>query len=349
MLRDVAEEVLSRILFSRMFLAAHEVATRRRPVVVDGKRLDASTRFLLSVLAVAGPAPMETLSPERARLEFAKSCSAITPPARQLARVVDVTIEVEPQVLGARVYVPSVGRGLLPGLVYFHGGGWVIGGVETHDRLCRVLADDAGCVVISVDYRLAPECPFPAAADDAKAAFRWIAANASAFGIDVRRLAVGGDSAGGNLAAVVSLAGAGGKGPRPHHQLLIYPVTDLRCDTPSYEHFADGYFLTRSLMHWFRGHYLPSLELVADPDASPLCAEIPRNLPPAYVMTAGYDPLLDEGAAYARKLESAGCDVTYRCYDGLIHGFASMTGIIPAARGAVADATTALRRAFEQP
>jgi len=231
-------------------------------------------------------------------------------------------------------------------LVYFHGGGWVLGGIETHDRLCRVIADDAGCVVVSVGYRLAPEHKFPAAVMDARAAFRWVVDEAASLGVDDRRVAIGGDSAGGNLAAVTTIAAMSGQCPLPAYQLLIYPVTDLACDTKSYKQFADGYFLTRSLMVWFRDHYLSGAGAITDPQASPLRAELRRPLPPALVVTAGFDPLLDEGFDYARKMRAVGTEVTYRCHEGLIHGFANMTGAIPAARAALAEATTALRLAF---
>jgi len=234
----------------------------------------------------------------------------------------------------------------LPALVYFHGGGWVLGGIDSHDRLCRVIADDAGCVVVSVDYRLAPESKFPAAVVDARTAYTWVVSQAAALGIDARRIAIGGDSAGGNLAAVVTLAGVAGQCPLPAYQLLIYPVTDLACDTRSYDQFADGYFLTRSLMLWFREQYLPSIRDHVDPLASPLRADVRKPLPPALVITAGFDPLVDEGLAYARKMRTAGTEVTYRCHEGLIHGFVSMTGAIPAARAALAEATTGLRLAF---
>jgi len=169
---------------------------------------------------------------------------------------------------------------------------------------------------------------------------------AASLGIDPARIAIGGDSAGGNLATVITIAGMAGHCPLPVYQLLIYPVTDLACDTSSYEKFADGYFLTRSLMLWFRDHYLPEAGAYADAQASPLRAELRRPLPPALVVTAGFDPLLDEGLAYARKMRSVGTEVTYRCHEGLIHGFANMTGAIPAARSALTEATTALRLAF---
>jgi acetyl esterase len=346
MIRQVLEDAASRAILSAPLRTIHGFVNSGRPVVIDNKRLDDATRYLLSVLALAGPSPIEQLSPTEARAIFAKSGGAIAPPARRMAKVVDLRLDVTPVRLSARLYVPRNAPRAMPALVYMHGGGWVIGGIDTHDRLCRVLADDAGCAVISVDYRLAPEHKFPAAVDDAKSAFAWVARNAVSLGIDPKRIAVGGDSAGGNLSAVVSLAGATGLGPQPVYQLLSYPVTDFACDTTSYDLFGDGFYLTRNLMHWFRMHYLPTMNAIGDPAASPLRADIPPGVAPAFVMTAGYDPLLDEGAAYAAKLRGAGCDVIYRCHEGLIHGFASMTGVVPVAREAVHEAAMALRLAF---
>lgn len=314
--------------------------------VVDGRRLDDKTRYLLSLLSLVGPPPPETVTPAAARAEYINRGVAAAPSKRRLARVTDLDVPGPAGTIRARLYVPFAKAHALPALVYFHGGGWVLGGIETHDRLCRVIADDAGCAVVSVDYRLAPESKFPAAVVDARAAFTWVVDHAASLGLDPGRIAIGGDSAGGNLAAVTTLAATAGECPVPAYQLLIYPVTDLSCDTRSYEQFADGYFLTRSLMHWFRDHYLPSPAAFTNPQASPLRAELRRPLPPALVITAGFDPLLDEGFQYARKMRAAGTDVAYRCHEGMIHGFANLTGVIPAAREALAEATTALRLAF---
>jgi acetyl esterase len=338
-------------LFAKALLRApieplYALAARSSSRLVDGKRLDDKTRYILSLATLVGPPPPETVTPAEARAEYVKRGGTVAPARRRLARVTDVDIPAASASIRARVYVPFAKARALPALVYFHGGGWVLGGIETHDRLCRVIADDAGCVVVSVDYRLAPEHKFPAAVIDARDAFTWVAAQARSLGIDPRKIAIGGDSAGGNLAAVTTLAATEGLCPLPAYQLLIYPVTDLAFDTKSYEQFADGYFLTRSLMSWFRNHYLPHVGAFADPQASPLRAELRRPQPPALVITAGFDPLLDEGYEYARKMRVAGTDVTYRCHETLIHGFANMTGVIPAARRAVDEATTALRLAF---
>ncbi len=226
-----------------------------------------------------------------------------------------------------RVYTPVDAKAdVLPGLVFFHGGGFVIGDLETHDDLCRWLSNGSGCRVVSVDYRLAPECPFPAAVEDCFAATKYVGAQAAEFGINPGQLAVGGDSAGGNLAAVVcQLAKTGG--PKIGFQLLIYPVTQLGGpDMPSMEENAKGYFLERESMQWFTRMYCPDAAHHGDPRMSPLRAADLSGLPPAYVVTAGFDPLRDEGKAYADKLDVAGVPVTYVNYPGMIHGF-SVCGV----------------------
>ena len=318
----------------------------RGPVVVDGKTLDTKTQFLLRLAALSGDPLPETLQPSAARQQLAESTAMATGPIRYMAQVADLRVCSDGQDIPVRVYCPRIGGERLPVLVYYHGGGWVLGSLDTHDVLCREIALQADCIVVSVDYRLAPEHPFPAAVDDAIAAYRWVVEHCRDFRGDASRVAVGGDSAGGNLAAVVSREVVLDGGPAPWFQLLIYPVTDLACDSGSYDKFGDGFFLTRDLMHWFRDHYLNGEGQPDDPRVSPLKAILPASLPPAFVMTAGFDPLLDEGRAYAERLRGASVDVSYRCYPSLIHGFALMTGAVPAAREAMAEAATALRLAF---
>ncbi len=245
-----------------------------------------------------------------------------------------------------RVYTPAGdGAEALPALVFFHGGGFVIGDLDTHDDLCRCLANGSSCRVVAVDYRLAPECPFPAAVEDCYAAVAWIAEHKSEFGI-AGDVAVGGDSAGGNLAAVVCQL-AKSAGPRIAFQLLIYPVTQLgQPDMPSMRENAKGYFLERDGMAWFTRMYCPDTAHHRDPRLSPLLAADLSGLPPAYIVTAGFDPLRDEGIAYANKLDAAGVPVTQVNYPGMIHGFFSMRGLIPKAREAVAASAAALRAAL---
>jgi len=313
---------------------------------VEGQTLDLRTQLLLQLMEMGGVRPMNELTIAQARREFEGDTGALGPSMRRMASVVDRTVAGPGGELPLRVYVPvHDGAGRLPALVFYHGGGWAIGSLDTHDRLARFLAADAGCVVVSVDYRLGPEHKFPAAVEDAVAAFDWVAENADELNVDAARIAIGGDSAGGNLAAVVSQSVAAAD-VRPCFQLLIYPVTDLRCDSASYISFENGFFLTRDLMHWFRGHYLSDPAEADDPRASPLLAADLTGVPPALVLTAGFDPLRDEGAAYAARLKEAGVEVAYRCYDGLIHGFASLSGPIPAGRAAVDDAAAGLRRAL---
>jgi acetyl esterase len=232
--------------------------------------------------------------------------------------------------------------------VFFHGGGWTIGDLDTHDVVCRQLANGARCAVFSVDYRLAPENPFPAAVDDCMAATAFVSKNSVSLGIDRKRIAVGGDSAGGNLAAVVSILARDAGGPAIAFQLLIYPATDQRGGFPSHERNGKGYLLTRESMDFFRACYLPRREDWSDWRASPLLAKDLSRLPPAFVLTAGFDPLVDEGRAYAERLAREGVKVEYREYEGMVHGFVLMGGVVDRANAAVADCAAALKAAFER-
>ena len=247
-----------------------------------------------------------------------------------------------------RVYTPEL-DGPLPILVYFHGGGWVFGDLESHDGVCRALANAANGLVVSVDYRLAPEHKFPAAVEDAYAATQWVAAHAGGLGGDPTRIAVGGDSAGGNLAAVVALMARDRQGPQLAYQLLVYPVTDTACDTVSRQENAEGYLLTLEMMRWFQNQYLRDAGDWQHPYAAPLRARDLQGLPPALVLTAEFDPLCDEGEAYAARLRAAGVPTTLKRYDGMIHGFFSMGAVLDQARVAIDDVAAALRDAFSHP
>ena len=247
--------------------------------------------------------------------------------------------------IGIRIYSPiAQGTGPLPALVYFHGGGFVIGDLQTHDALCRQLANEARMRVVAVDYRLAPEHKFPAAADDCFAAVKWVEAQASTIGVDGNRIAVAGDSAGGNLAAVVCQMAKAHGGPHIIYQVLIYPTTIAHAATPSMASFAQGYFLERQAMDWFFDAYVPQGHDLKDPKLSPYHGEV-KDLPPAYVITAGFDPLKDEGKMYADKMAAAGVGVTYRDYPSMAHGFFNMSGVIPLASEAIKDVAAKLRLA----
>jgi len=234
----------------------------------------------------------------------------------------------------------------LPVLVFYHGGGWVIGDLDTHDVQCRQITAEAGITVVAVDYRLAPEHKFPAAVDDAWAATRWVVAHASELGVDARRVAVAGDSAGGNLAAVVAIMARDAGGPAIALQVLIYPVTDVGAESKSYRDFAEGYMLTRDGMRWFTNHYLKSPGEAQDWRVSPLRAASLAGLPPALVITAGFDPLRDEGAAYASRLTDAGVQVDYINYGGMIHGFMPMGKLISTGNRATSHVAASLRQAL---
>ncbi len=305
--------------------------------------LDPIVRSLLDVIASQAPAPLTSMTPQKAREMF--ESLRLPLPGEPVARVDDLRIPGPAGEIPIRIYGPKDARGVL---VYFHGGGWVIGSLDSHDALLRSLANAAGCTVVSVDYRLAPESRHPAAAEDCHAATRWAAENARSFGGDADSLAVGGDSAGGNLAAVVALLCRERRGPRLRHQLLVYPVTDHDFDRTSYRENAEGYLLARDDMRWFWDHYVPDHSQRDEFTASPLRAKDLSDLPPAHVITAQFDPLRDEGEAYAARLRDAGVTVSHTRYDEMIHGFFSMAAVIPRGQEAVLDAASRLRAALRE-
>lgn len=306
--------------------------------------LDPRAAEVIEVLEAAFP-DVEQVGAEEARRQMAVMLEALPTEPLEIAHVDDRAIPGPGGSLPVRVYRPG-DREDLPVVVYLHGGGWAICDLETHDPTCRRLADAAGCVVMSVDYRLAPEHPFPAAVDDAYAALQWVAHHASELPGDGSRLGVAGDSAGGNLAAAACLRARDRGDPAVAAQLLVYPVIDRDFETPSYRDNAEGYFLTRSEMQWYWRHYLPEESSADDPYACPIRAGDLSGLPPAVVITAEHDPLRDEGAAYARRLEEAGVPVTYRCYEGMFHGFFAFPDALDAARDANELAARALREAL---
>jgi acetyl esterase len=266
-------------------------------------------------------------------------------PKEDVASVRDHRVAVADGAITVRVFTPR-GPAPLPVLVYYHGGGWVSGDLDTHDAICRTLANAAHCVVASVDYRCAPEHVFPAAAEDSYAATRWVVDHARDLGVDPGRVAVGGDSAGGNLAAAVALMARDRGGPALSFQVLIYPVTDAAFDTASYRQNAEGYQLTSAGMQWYWDQYAPKPGDRANPYAAPMRATSLAGLPPALVITAEYDPLRDEGEAYARRLVDAGVRVTQTRYPGAIHAFFRMTNVLDMARAAVAEVSAALQKTW---
>lgn len=306
--------------------------------------LDPDAAAVLAAFRAAGRPPYETLSPAEAREMYLAARAVSQPEPPKIASVDPLSVPGPAGVIPARVYKPLTLRqsdGLSPCLVFFHGGGWVIGNLDSHDVVCRTLADEGQLIVISVDYRLAPEHQFPAAVDDAIAATAWISANARQLGIDAARLLVGGDSAGGNLAAVVAI-NARDAGPKIAGQVLIYPATDFAMTHPSHSEPETDALLTHSVIKWFRNHYLGAVD-GEHWKASPARMDKLAGLPPAFVLTAGADPLRDEGDEYARRLGEAGVPVTYRTYPGQFHGFITMGKLLPKAGDAIRDIGTWLK------
>lgn len=310
--------------------------------VVRRLPVDPQIAQLLAASAATDPRGIEELTVEQARIRGG-SVSVASVPFEEVAEVRDVALSAEP-LIAARLYRPRAGS--LPLLVYFHGGGWVVGSVALSDNFCRALANASGCAVLSVEYRLAPEHRYPAAADDAYAATRWAADHAAELGIDADRLAVGGSSAGGTLAAVVCLIARERGRPKIAVQLLHVPVMDHDFTRASYARNAKGMGLTRAGMEWFWGLYAPEAAQRDEPYASPLRAKDLRGLPPAIFVVAECDPLRDEGAAYAERLRQAAVPVTYREYEGMVHAFMGWSSVVPTGKRAFAEVGADLRKAL---
>jgi acetyl esterase len=311
----------------------------------DEVNLDPEARALLDLIAKAKRIPYSEITPLQARAQFVELCRRIRKHCDWDVAASDCELPGPAGSLRARLYQPRrTGAAPLPALLYFHGGGWCIGDLDTHDPLCRQITHEAGCAVLSLDYRLAPEDPFPAAVEDCFAALRFAAAEGPSLGLDAARLAVGGDSAGGNLAAVAALL-ARDAGIAVAGQVLLYPATDFVVDYPTRRDYGAGFLLTRESTEWFGGHYVdPSRH--EDWRASPLRAPDLRRLPPAIVIVGGCDMLCDESRAYAEALAKAGNEVRLYVYPGMIHGFVTMGGMIAAADTAVGQSADFLSRAF---
>lgn len=304
--------------------------------------LDPQARTVLEALAQLGTPPLGTVSAVEARIAQA---ARPLPPGAPVAKVENRLIPGTAGDIPLRIYTPE-GNPPFPVLVWFHGGGWVLGSLDASDHTCRELANTACCIVVSVDYRLAPETKFPGAPEDCEAAFEWALANAARLGGDQQRVAVGGDSAGGNLAAVVALRAKERGGRLPVFQLLVYPVTDFDLERLSYVENADGYLLTTASMRWFWEQYVSRAEEMAHPHASPMRADSLAGLPPALIITAEFDPLRDEGEAFGARLREAGVPVEVTRYGGMIHGFFGMFPMIDKGKEAVRQASAALASAF---
>jgi len=305
-------------------------------------------KALLDQMAAAGGRPMEEMTPAEIRADRAAKAEAMAEmagPKQEVARVEDRAIPGPADPIPVRVYWPGTGSDL-PGLVYFHGGGFVIGNLDSVDRTLRALCNASGCVIVSVDYRLAPEHKFPAAVNDAFAAVKYVAEHAAEFAIDPARIAVGGDSAGANLATVACMIAHERGGPAVAFQLLVYPIVDYLDDRGSVQEFGEGHFLTRSMIRYFWNHYLARPDDGLHPHASPMQASSLEGMPPALIMTAECDPLRDQGEAYAERLSDAGASVALMRYEGAIHVFFNLAGVIDAGKDAIADAGAALRAAL---
>ena len=302
--------------------------------------LDSDAAAVFKAFQDAGRPAYESVSPAEAREFYLQARFVSNPEPPQLQSIEPLAIPSPAGSIAARVYTPVKLRKaneLAPCLVFFHGGGWVIGNLDSHDVVCRKLADEGQLIVISVDYRLAPEHKFPAAVEDAVAATTWIAGHAKELGIDASRLMIGGDSAGGNLAAVVAISARDGNGPAIAGQVLIYPAVDFAMKHPSHREPETSILLTHSVIRWFCNHYLNGAADIDNWKASPARAQTLAGLPPSYVMTAGADPLRDEGDEYAARLKQAGVGVTYRHFPGQFHGFFTMGKLLPQANVALTE------------
>ena len=306
--------------------------------------LDPQAKALMDQMAAANGPALHTLSPSEARRVTAAMFQVPPDKLEKVHKIENRTIPGPAGSIPVRIYTPP-GPGPFPLLVYLHGGGWVIGDLESHDAPCRLLTNKAGCVTVSVDYRLAPEHKFPAGVEDCFAAVKWVAEHAKELNADANRLAVGGDSAGGNLSAVVAQLARDAGGPKIAFQLLIYPATEAELDTNSHKTFTN-YFLTKEDIIWFWGHYLRGPADRKDPRIAPALAKSFRGLPPALIITAEFDPLRDEGEAYGEKLRAAGVPVTVTRYEGMIHGFLSMYAMLDKGGVAIEESAAALRKAF---
>jgi acetyl esterase len=339
--RSVAKTVLG---LPRPLLRGFAGPPRRSP---EGFELDLQLQGVLRLMVLRNEPEMHEGGVARARRALDRSGPLLARPVHDVSTE-DREVPGASGARRARVYRPHETQGLLPGLVYFHGGGFALGSIASHDGVCREIASTARVIVVSVDYRLAPEHRFPAGVEDAEATTRWLLTDGPAVGVDSRAIAVGGDSAGGNLAAVVALS-LRGEERQPVFQLLLYPAIDFTLSQPSHLYFGKGLVLTAASIAWFKQQYLPASGLEKDPRVSPIFANDLAALPPALVVTAGFDPLRDEGRAYARRLQASGVKVESVCSQGAVHGFLQMSGAVDESARVMQHAAERLREALARP
>lgn len=317
----------------------------QQTAVIDRSALDPHTRKFLEAVDAAGLKPIYELPPDVARIQHKQGRAPLLSDPVHVDSATTIEIDGPVGKIPLRIYRPAGLEDSAPVLLYFHGGGWTLGDIDTYDPVCRLLAVQTPCAVVSVDYRLAPEYPFPIAIDECMCSLRYIANQASSLGFDRNRIAVGGDSAGANLAAVVCLLARDQQEPEIDFQLLIYPATDQRTESPSHYKYANGFLLTRKSIHYFRNNYLRPEDYL-NWRASPLLAGNFKDLPDAFIATAGFDPLLDEGIQYATLLRDAKVGVRYHCFEDQIHGFINLGKVIPAAELAIQHFANELNRHF---
>jgi acetyl esterase len=346
-LRERLEHRVARTLL-RLPPSLQYLLSGRPRVERDGLTLHPEVQLLLALRERMGAVAMSSLSPEETRRRASREALIHTGEPIEVGTVRTLVLEAATGPLQARHYAPLNRETPRPLLVFFHGGGFVLGDLDTHDTTCRLLCRHADLHVLSVEYRLAPEHPFPAAPEDVMAAYTWACAHAPELGADAARVAVGGDSAGGNLAAVLCQLAVRNGLPAPALQLLLYPAVDRTVERPSQGLFAEGFFLTRTDITWFHEQYTGTSCDRSDPRISPLLCRELSGLPPALVVTAGFDPLRDEGEAYAQALQRAGTPATLRRFDGLIHGFANMGGVSRACRDAMVEIASMLREQLDE-
>lgn len=308
--------------------------------------LDPQAKWVLDIAEQANAPLLEDMSAEDAKTAYEERALKLCFQDVPIGKSEDLDIAGPHGPIPIRLYHPVNGAEKLPVLIYYHGGGWIIGSRDSHDALCRSISNQGSFLVVSVDYRMGPEAKFPAAVDDSIAAMNWVSDTITQYGGDKTKIAVSGDSAGGNLSAVVCLAATENQCPMPAFQWLIYPATDMVMETNSHQQFSEGYFLTKNLLNWFQDHYLSSPEDKNDWRASPIRAKSIASVPSALVQTAGFDPLKDEGKAYADRMSAEGVDVAYTEYPGMIHGFINLGGAIGAAQVAIDEGIASLKKAF---